>query len=86
MPKNPAPGPSWKPTDRDLARLVRRGEREAAGDPAATDLNRRLRDRDNRELDHDHRARSDRSAILGALAGLVLLVVFVVGSLLTSHR
>ncbi|WP_416482121.1 hypothetical protein [Streptomyces sp. CL12] len=77
---------TWKPTDRDLARLVRRGEREAAADPTATELHRRLRDRANLELDHDHRSRSDRSAILGALAGLLLLVVFVVGSLLTHHR
>ncbi|MFJ8092288.1 hypothetical protein [Streptomyces griseofuscus] len=80
------PGPSWKPTDRDLARLMRRAEREVADDPTATELHERLRQRENMESDREHRARSDHSAILGARVGLVLLLVFVIGSLVLPHR
>ncbi len=73
-------------SDRDVARLVRRGEAELAGDPAAAELRRRIRDRENAELDRDHRARSDSAAVAGFLAGLLFLAAFVVGTILTFER
>ncbi|MBQ0825752.1 hypothetical protein [Streptomyces tagetis] len=87
MPSVPEPGSRRRRvSDRDVARLVRRGEAELAGDPAAAELRRRVRDRENAELDRDHRARSDSSAVAGFLVGLVFLVVFVVGTILTFER
>ncbi|MFH8340853.1 hypothetical protein [Streptomyces sp. AM6-12] len=82
MPEKPAP--SWKPTDRDLARLIRRAERELAADPAAPELAERVRRR--HDPDHEHRSRSDRSAILGALAGLLLLLISLIGTAIAHYR
>lgn len=80
------PPPPRRITDRDLARLMRQGVEEAARDPAASELYERIRQRQNMEEDRDHRERSDRSAVLGMLVGLLLLAVFITGSVATFHR
>lgn len=60
-------------TDRDLARLMRRGTDELADDPAATEVYERIRTREEMEEDRTHRQRSERSAAIGFVAGLALL-------------
>lgn len=83
MVEGSAPDPSRKITDRDLARLVRRGIEEAADDPSATEMYRRIQQRESLNEDREHRKRSDKSAVFGVLAGLALLVIFIVGLVVT---
>ncbi|MFE5806603.1 hypothetical protein [Streptomyces sp. NPDC056491] len=77
-----APG---KVADRDLARLMKRGTDELANDPTAAKIYERIQDRENLEEDRDHRERSDRSAAIGFLAGLLILVIVIVVSVATSQ-
>ncbi|MFD3513038.1 hypothetical protein [Streptomyces sp. NPDC058657] len=76
-------GGARRVTDRDLARLVRQGREELAGDPRATELHERISDRENLEEDRDHRARSSSAAMMGFLAGLALLIILVAVSFVT---
>ncbi|MFF8941708.1 hypothetical protein ACF1A5_05360 [Streptomyces sp. NPDC014864] len=85
MAEESAPTPPWKITDRDLRRLMRRGIREVADDPTAMELSARIQQRENVEEDREHRERSESSAALGLLAGMALLLVFIVGSVATFH-
>ncbi|MHC5257869.1 hypothetical protein ACYSUO_08290 [Streptomyces sp. UC4497] len=70
-------------TDRDLARLMKRGTDELADDPTAAEIRERIQDRENLEQDRDHRERSDRSAVIGFLSGVAILVIVIVVSIVT---
>ncbi|MET7382126.1 hypothetical protein ABZT08_25450 [Streptomyces sp. NPDC005526] len=56
---------------------------EVAGDPTAAGLHARIQQRENAEEDREHRERSERSATLGLLVGMALLLVSVVSSVVT---
>ncbi|MFE3070488.1 hypothetical protein [Streptomyces sp. NPDC059247] len=77
---------SRKVTDRDLARLMKRGIDELADDPAAVEIHERIRRRDDLEQDRSHRDRSERSAAIGFLAGLAILVLLIAYSVATFER
>lgn len=83
MADDSAPDSPKNISDRDLARLLKRGTDELADDPAAAEIYERIRDRENLEEDRDHRERSDRSAAIGFLVGALILVILVVVSIAT---
>ncbi|MFF5705586.1 hypothetical protein ACFY7H_24310 [Streptomyces sp. NPDC012794] len=56
---------------------------EMAEDPAATEVWERVRHRQDLAEDRAHRERSERSAAIGFLVGLTLLVILVVYSIAT---
>ncbi|MER6445440.1 hypothetical protein [Streptomyces venezuelae] len=86
MADDSTPNPPKKITDRDIARLVKRGKDELANDPTAAKIYEQIQDRENLEEDRDHRNRSDSSAMLGFLVGMAILIVIVVVSIVTGER
>lgn len=83
MSDDPAPNPPRKITNRDLARLMKRGTEELANDPTAAKIYERIQYRENLEEDRDHRERSDRSAVIGFLVGLAILAIAIIVSIAT---
>ncbi|MFI7359964.1 hypothetical protein ACIBTP_39330 [Streptomyces avidinii] len=86
MADDSAPGLPRKIADRDLVRLMKRGTDELANDPTAAKIYERIQDRENLELDRDHRGRSDRSAAIGFLSGVAILVIVIIISIATFER
>ncbi|MGW7410778.1 hypothetical protein ACWGI9_45240 [Streptomyces sp. NPDC054833] len=78
--------PPRKISDWDLAKLVRRGMKELAEDPAASEVHRRITDRQEELEDRRHRELSDKSAILGCFVGLAFLIAFAVGVFITIRN
>ncbi|MFB7353370.1 hypothetical protein [Streptomyces gardneri] len=78
-----APDPSRKITDRDLARLVKQGMDELADDPAAAEIHERIQQMADLGEDRSHRERSERSAAIGFLFGLAILVILIFYSIAT---
>lgn len=83
MADTPNSGSGKRLTDRDLARLMKQGMDELEHDPSAAEIRERIQDRQNVEEDRDHRARSDSSAVIGFIVGLLLLIGLIVVSIAT---